>query len=188
MGSRRHRWLLIGFASFLLLPVVMFCAAYYVLHCPQAAKQAARQLSLMVRGARYLGDQGVVLQLNSYGCGPAALKMVFDHYALPSTLSELERRLGTTSAGTTMLHMREVAEQGGLRVEAWRLTPADLSRVPLPAIVLINENHYVVVVGLNSDEVAVKDPASGVLGWRKEAFFHHWKGEILIFHSPHRAE
>ena len=81
-----------------------------------------------------------------------------------------------------MLMLKELAGREGLRAEGWRLSLKELLRARLPAILFINENHFVVVDSVSeSGDVFMRDPALGKLKMAGAMLLKVWSGETLIF-------
>jgi ABC-type bacteriocin/lantibiotic exporter with double-glycine peptidase domain len=148
----------------------------------RANPEAGKALRARLAGARYLGEQGVVLQQHMSDCGAACLKMVFAARGIERDLAQLELAARTTQTGATLLNLRLAAEQHGVPAKAWSLTPDDLARAPLPAIAFVGGDHYVVVRSFIEDDVLeIDDPAIGKLRWPMKAFRRKWSGETLVF-------
>jgi predicted double-glycine peptidase len=141
-----------------------------------------KQVSAKSMGAVYLGSDGVELQRKRNDCGPASLKMIFDHVAIPALLGELTEELALTQRGTSMLALKEAAERRGLHAEGWRLTTRDLVRVPGPAVLLIHGDHFVVMDSVSTEhEIFIRDPALGKLRMGLHRLAGVWRGETLVF-------
>jgi len=132
------------------------------------------------KGAKYLGEDGIILQKYINDCGPAALKIIFDHFKIPATLEEItEKVLGKN--GSSMLSLKEMAELKGLKAEGWRFTFKDLKKMKLPAIAFVKGNHYVVISEITENgNIIVLDPAIGKLKYSSRGFQRIWKGETLV--------
>ena len=78
-------------------------------------------------GAEYIGNQNVVLQKNEMIVAKCA-KNDFDYYNISLSLDEIEKELGLTEKGTSMLALKEMAEVKGLKAEGWRLTLDDFKQ------------------------------------------------------------
>ena len=80
-----------------------------------------------------------------------------------------------------MLRLKQVAEKWGLSAEGWRIAPDDLDRIPLPAIALLNRNHYVVVESLaGAGQLIYADPALGRVRMNRRLFLWRSRGEMLL--------
>lgn len=172
-----------GLAVVLIIPPLILVGMRYVASDPEFPQK----FTASIRGAEFLGQDGVVLQDKRSNCGPAALKMVFDYYEIPSTMREIERHVGLTQHGTNMLALKETAELKGLHAEGWRYALEDFLKAPLPAIVFVHNDHFAVVDSITGDGLIImRDPALGKLKIRKEGFTRSWSGETLIFRSETR--
>jgi predicted double-glycine peptidase len=129
-----------------------------------------------------LGLDGVVRQTKPNTCGPAALKMILDHYGLVSNLEELENNSALTSEGISMMALKRIAEQYGLQAAGWKLSPNDLSGISFPAIFFVRGNHYVVADSFaNATGLYLRDPSCGRMLVRREMLFQSWSGESIVF-------
>lgn len=146
-----------------------------------ASPDGPRRFSAWRVGGGFAGTDGVVLQDKRNNCGPAALQMAFEHFDIASTVKEIEEGVGLTERGSSMLALKEVAEQKGLRAEGWRLTMEDLVAAPKPCIVFINGDHFALVDSINNaGEVFLRDPARGKLRIPMVKFPALWSGETLV--------
>lgn len=130
----------------------------------------------------YLGCEGVVLQDKSNNCGPAALKMILDHYGVPASVREIERRTRLTRDGSSLFALKKTAESFGMGAEGWRMKLEDLVKRRFPLIIFVEGRHFVVVDSVNrSGCFFVRDPAIGRLRISSRKLGDIWKGETLIF-------
>lgn len=134
-------------------------------------------------GADFLGTKGVLLQKDPTSCGPTALKVVLERFGISTSLPGLQLMASIDrNQGTSMLTLKKIAESYGLMAEGWHLTFEDLSRTPMPAIVLFRSHHFVVVTEIDEERnVYVLDPSIGRLRFSRSAFVKNWKGQTLFF-------
>jgi ABC-type bacteriocin/lantibiotic exporter with double-glycine peptidase domain len=136
-------------------------------------------------GTQYLGREGVFFQQSHSDCGGAALKMIFDYFGIPIEYGKLLQRLRTGPDGTTMLSIKQLAEAEGLLCEGWRLAARDLPGIPLPAVLLLRRNHFVVVASMRPGEgILILDPVRGRIRISVAKLVSVWKGETLLFCKP----
>jgi ABC-type bacteriocin/lantibiotic exporter with double-glycine peptidase domain len=179
MPSRKRRIValggLLGITGLLcLLPMSLL---YFKRH-----REALRKVHAWVMGARFIADNGVVLQLHDNDCGPAALKMILAGRGIERRLPDLASDLRLTPSGTSMLNLRLESTKLGVPAKSWTVQLKDLPRVPLPAIAFINKHHFVVIRKFIAPKVLeVDDPALGRLHWPLGAFQRVWSGETLVF-------
>jgi ABC-type bacteriocin/lantibiotic exporter with double-glycine peptidase domain len=100
-------------------------------------------------------------QLEMAECGAACLAMVLDHYGCSVPLSEVRIACGVSRDGSSAARVVRAARDYGLKAVGLKLEPKDLQRLPLPAILYWEFNHFVVLEKVMSRGVVIVDPASG---------------------------
>ncbi|MFM2416180.1 MAG: hypothetical protein RL385_903, partial [Pseudomonadota bacterium] len=100
-------------------------------------------------------------QLEMAECGAACLAMVLDHYGCSVPLSEVRIACGVSRDGSSAARVVRAARDYGLKAVGLKLEPKDLHRLPLPAILYWEFNHFVVLERVTSRDVVIVDPASG---------------------------
>ena len=114
-------------------------------------------------------------QMDAKDCGPASLKMVAKYFGRYYSLQYLRDKCGITKEGVSLLGISAAAESVGLHTAAFKCTIDDVvTKVPLPAIVFWNENHFVVVYDANPRHVMVSDPVKGHVKYTRQAFMAGW--------------
>jgi ABC-type bacteriocin/lantibiotic exporter with double-glycine peptidase domain len=132
--------------------------------------------------SQYLNSEGVFFQQSHSDCGGAALKMIFDRFAIPMEYSGLLQRLRPGPEGATMLRIKQVAESEGLHCAGWRLSMRDLPAIPLPAVLLLRRRHFVVLEAVNAKAgILILDPVRGRLRLSGRKLQSIWRGETLLF-------
>lgn len=130
-------------------------------------------------------------------CGPTCLRMIARHYGRSIPLQVLRDKGQLAREGTSLLGLAEAAESIGFRTMGVELRLESLvEEVPLPCIVLWDQNHYVVVhdvkqnnswrqwqrkfrsrtdkTVVNQQTFHVADPGRGLLTCSTEEFQEHW--------------
>ena len=125
-------------------------------------------------------------QMDSHDCGPAALKMVAKYFGKYYSLQSLRDKCGITKEGVSLRDISTGAESIGLRTLAIKCNTEDLvNRVPFPAILFWNENHFVVIYKVNRRHIFIADPMKGRVKYNRTEFEEGWllkgsdKGVIL---------
>ena len=114
-------------------------------------------------------------QMDSQDCGPASLKMVAKYYGRYFSLQYLRDKCGLTKEGVSLLNLSTGAEGIGLHTLAIKCTIDDVvNKVPFPAIIFWNENHFIVAYHADKKHVWVSDPMKGHVKYTHEKFRKGW--------------
>ena len=113
-------------------------------------------------------------------CGPVALKLVFEHYGIQRSLDEITARVAPGVRGSSMLTLKNVAEENGFLVEGWKLGFDDLRNIPYPAIAYVCGNHFIVLDSVTYDGNVYFRDARGATRMTRGEFLRDWKGETLV--------
>lgn len=136
----------------------------------------------------YLGVEGVILQNHGNTCGLAALMMVFEYHGIKASPGEVERKAKRARQGVSMLTLKELAQSFGLQATGWGLSFGDLPGVRFPAILFVENRHFVVVDSMGKGEALfVRDPAIGRIRIPRKVLMDRWKGETLVFSNNTRS-
>jgi hypothetical protein len=89
--------------------------------------------------------------------------------------------------GFSLLDMKHYAENHGFRADGFRIGLDKLAEVGVPAITLIKNNgymHFVLIKGVNDEEVLVGDPSLGLKAVPRSQFESMWEGSVMfIIHN-----
>lgn len=114
-------------------------------------------------------------QHDSMQCGIACLQMICSHFGREYSLDSLSRICFATAEGVSLLGINEAAKILGLETLCARVSPEELSEVPLPCILHWNQNHFVVLYKIkNGKKFYVADPGKGKISYTLEEFKKHW--------------
>lgn len=136
----------------------------------------------------------VYRQRYDVSCGSAAIASLLTfHYDRPTSEEEVFRTMYDLAdkeqvqrVGFSLLDMKQYLETVGYRSDGFRLTLADLERVGVPAITLLNTNgyrHFVLIKGVSDGRVMVGDPALGMEIVEAEEFESQWTGIIFLIRN-----
>ncbi|MCP3166923.1 peptidase domain-containing ABC transporter [Myxococcus sp. QH3KD-4-1] len=103
----------------------------------------------------------VILQLSTRECGGACLAMVLSYYGRRTAAADCRECLDTGRDGASALAIVRAARTHGLIARRYSVTLANFHRIPLPAIVFWEFNHFLVVERWTPTHVDVVDPARG---------------------------
>lgn len=103
-----------------------------------------------------------LLQLEATECGAVCLAMVLAGFGRWVPLDEVRNACGVSRDGVKALNILRAGRGYGLTSNAWRYSSVQsLRTLPMPAIVFVNLNHFVVLDGFDRDRVHLNDPALG---------------------------
>ena len=117
-------------------------------------------------------------QLDSNDCGATCLKMICSYYGKNVSLHELRKLCDPDMHGVTVKDLAEAAGKTGFETEAVLISIEDIQRMPLPAILYWNQNHFVVLYKIDTKRQIyyIANPAFGKLKLNKNDFFESWIG------------
>jgi ATP-binding cassette subfamily B protein RaxB len=129
----------------------------------------------------YLGAEGVIFQERSNNCGLAALAMVLEHYGIKVSQQSMAGGAKLDFRGASLMTLKERATLEGLEAEGRRLSYEDLLSIRFPAILFVENHHFIVVDSVGgTGELFVRDPAAGRLRVSRKRAAAIWKGETLV--------
>lgn len=136
-------------------------------------------------------------QLEFMDCGAACLRMVAAHYGKDYSLKELRQICNITRIGITLSDLTEGARKIGFDSNAAKASLQQLLTVPLPAIIVWRQEHYVVLYNVTKDKSGnlcffIADPAYGKIQINQVEFEKAWisnaeKGVVVLFSPSNSA-
>jgi ATP-binding cassette subfamily B protein len=131
-----------------------------------------------------------VRQNDTTDCGAAALATVALHHRRAVSLEQMRSLTGTDKIGTNLLALLRAAERLGFAARALKASFAVLHRVPLPAIIHLQQReggHFVVLHRVRKNSVLIADPAHGLVKHKRSEFERLWTGHVLVVVPEPRA-
>jgi len=122
-----------------------------------------------------------VRQIDEMDCGVACLAMVCRHYGRRVSLTRLHALAHTATDGTTLRNLCHAAEELGLAARPLRVSRQNFDRLPLPAVLHWEGDHWVVVVDVRPKKVRIADPGVGDRWLPREEVEEKWTGYAAIF-------
>lgn len=130
----------------------------------------------------------LVYQLDEMDCGVACVAMVCRYFGRAVARSHIRMAVGTSVDGTSLRGIQRGGEFVGLEVKPVRASRGRLDQMPLPAIVHVDQNHWVVLHRVEADRVAVVDPAAGRRRLDREKFLERWSGYAALVQPTDRLQ
>ncbi|KZS46179.1 peptidase C39 [Paenibacillus glucanolyticus] len=126
-------------------------------------------------------------QMQQTECGACCLAMVMHYYKSSISMYDLREALGSGRDGTSMYQLKKAAEQFQFTGKCYKSDLSFLETLQLPAIILWDENHYVVLERIknknkknsNEKKYTIIDPAIGRKHLIEESFMRHFHGYVL---------
>lgn len=122
-----------------------------------------------------------ILQMEALECGAAALAMVLAYHGRWVPLEELRVLCGVSRDGSKAINLLKAARTLGFKAQGKRQEPADLAKLPAPAILFVGMNHFVVFEGVVKGGFQINDPASGRRILSAADFDGVFTGLVLVF-------
>jgi predicted double-glycine peptidase len=119
-------------------------------------------------------------QKEASDCGVACLAMAARYHGLSVTPDEIRARTAVGQAGATLGELARSAESIGLSAHAVRVSLGQWRHVHPPAVVHLNNGHYVVLFRLDGGAVLLGDPSSGVVTVSVAHFTQAATGNALL--------
>jgi ABC-type bacteriocin/lantibiotic exporter with double-glycine peptidase domain len=130
----------------------------------------------------------LILQQSEEDCGAACLATVAKFHGRNFSIGRVRELAGTRSRGTSLLGLSRGAESLGFQTRQIKASPqllADLTQVPMPAIVHWKGYHWVVLYGKDRrNRFIVADPSIGLRYLSKRELMSGWTNGVMLLLSP----
>lgn len=147
-----------------------------------------------VKSMREQRYRTVVVQRYDYSCGAAAVATLLTYsYGRPTPEAEPFLQMfrhgdkaKITKLGFSLLDMKSYLESQGFQVSGFRLSLAQLQKVAVPGIALVEINgykHFIVIRAVNDTSVLFADPARGMQILARDRFEKIWDGVLLVIRN-----
>ncbi|WP_241244256.1 cysteine peptidase family C39 domain-containing protein, partial [Marinitoga sp. 38H-ov] len=116
------------------------------------------------------------LQSKEYTCGPAALRYLLFLYGYNISENTISLIAGAEQKGTTLFGLKKAAEIIGFEGVGLKGNFESLKITRKPVIAYINNNHYIVIENIKSNNIYAFDPQIGYVKVYYSDFLKAWKG------------
>jgi ATP-binding cassette subfamily B protein len=152
-----------------------------VAEAPEEADEPFAQEGRFVKRARRIWRFPLVWQIDEADCGAACLAMVCRHFGRAVSLARIRQLVHTSLDGTSLRAICQAAGELGLAARSVKASPRNLERMPLPAILHWEGNHWAVLYEVTGSSVRVADPALGLRRLTREELLAKWSGYVALF-------
>jgi HlyB family type I secretion system ABC transporter len=121
------------------------------------------------------------MQIDEMDCGAASLAMICRHFGRKISLARIRELCHTATDGTSLKALCRAATELGLAARALKISLRNLSKMPLPAIVHWEGDHWMVLYDVAERFVRVADPALGLRKLPRVEFEAKWTGYAALF-------
>lgn len=123
----------------------------------------------------------MLLQMEAVECGAASLGIICSWFGLYLPLEQLRSLCGVSRDGTSARNIVVAARTLGLIAKGFKKTVEQVLQLPFPFIVYWENNHFLVVEGVDKMRVFLNDPALGKVWVTHEEFAASYSGVALTF-------
>lgn len=118
-------------------------------------------------------------QLEYSDCGITCVRIVAKYYGKQIPLKVLRSLCDTSKIGISLTDVINCANTIGLHTRTVMVSTQDVYKMPLPAILHWEQNHYVVLykADIRKKKFYIADPAQGKISFNENEFFNYWKGD-----------
>ncbi len=118
-------------------------------------------------------------QPDSRDCGPACLQIICKYFGKYFEIERIRRLMNTNREGSSVYDFINAASQLEIKclpysISYWKFR----HEVPLPCVVLWQNNHFVVVYKITRTHVYVSDPAVGLCRYSLKEFACSWLNSV----------
>ncbi|MDD7272612.1 MAG: peptidase domain-containing ABC transporter [Prevotella sp.] len=130
------------------------------------------------------------IQLEQSDCGITCLRIIANFYGKNIPLSYLRDLCDISRIGVTVKDIIDCASKIGLKSLGVKIPLDKLNKMPLPAILHWNQNHFVVLYKVTAQKVYIVDPSIGKVALSHSDFQKNWmqksdKGIAIVLEPIH---
>ena len=122
-----------------------------------------------------------VWQIDEMDCGAACLAMICRYHGRAVSLARIRQLVHTSLDGTSLRALVHAASELGLAARSVKASAANVDRMPLPAIVHWEGNHWIVLADISAKGARVVDPGFGARFIPRAEFDEKWSGYAALF-------
>lgn len=110
-----------------------------------------------------------------------ALVTIAKYYGIPAEYEQIKRAYVVRPEGMDSLTFLRAARDLGLKGREFKPDPQQISGLPLPAVAVMSDQYYVLIMRHEGEQLALFDPASGKTALVSLAqFIARWGGTVIL--------
>lgn len=118
-------------------------------------------------------------QMEHSECGMACLSMILSYHGHHIPLSELREAFGTPRGGLSLFQILQIANLKNMDGKGFRVSAKLLKTIKLPAILLWDNNHFVVLEKVTKSSLYIINPSTGRNKFSLDQFNEHYSGIVM---------
>ncbi len=134
-----------------------------------------------IKGAKRIRRFPLVYQIDEMDCGAACLAMVCRHFGRAVSLSRIRQLVHTSLDGTSLRALCHAGTELGLATRSVKVSPANIDRMPMPAIIHWEGNHWIVLYAVSATHAWLVDPSLGRVKVARSELVAKWTGYAALF-------
>ncbi|WP_026528995.1 peptidase domain-containing ABC transporter [Butyrivibrio sp. VCD2006] len=128
----------------------------------------------------HLSKVPYIEQMQQAECGLCCLAMVLQYYKSQETLTEIREQIDVGRDGLKLSQMYTYAQNRKFSSKVFSCGISGLKKLPLPAILFWNNQHYVVLEKITDKKITIVDPATGRLPLSYDDFADGYSNVVMI--------
>lgn len=125
------------------------------------------------------------IQFDENDCGATCVKIILDYYGKEISLPMLKEKCFADLQGININDLSNTLNEFQFETLIAKLPIEELKKCPLPAIVLLDKGHFVVLYKIKKNKFYVSDPLFGLYAMNEKMFSERWsnyeeEGYVLL--------
>ncbi|MBN2590410.1 MAG: DUF1573 domain-containing protein [Sedimentisphaerales bacterium] len=134
-------------------------------------------------------DQNSLLPGGNVTCGSQCLYLFCKLKGISINIDDLLKTVPHHQDGASMLNLKKAAESLGLTSNGYKVDFDGLKKLPLPAIIHLNESHYLLLLEVGKNKVKLADTSTrSVFETGRKEFINEWSGYVLTLEIPDNSD
>ncbi|SEM54119.1 ABC-type bacteriocin/lantibiotic exporter, contains an N-terminal double-glycine peptidase domain [Butyrivibrio sp. ob235] len=128
----------------------------------------------------HLSKVPYIEQMQAAECGLCCLAMILQYYKSQESLADIREDIDVGRDGLKLSQMYMYAQNRKFYSKVFSCGMSGLRKLPLPAIIFWNNQHYVVLEKIGDNKITIVDPATGRLSLSYEDFAEDYSNVAMV--------